>query len=138
MTGLAAKNIKESADDVEKRLFWNLCELRRTTFEEARKAAGHDLALLVMENSADVYAGLKEKLGNKEAATLVMCMLQDAVGDGSIVATRYKFPEGENEEEISVATDPIDEWCLGIRYTDAKSVFLTVSEFQCETDTEKS
>lgn len=163
MTELAAKNITESADDPDEqlyeyldalqelRLYERLLELQEAAGEQARIQgridASSDLVLLAEENGTEVYAAFQAKLGKAGAATFVMCMLQQAVEDGSISATRFTSNTDESNDSDEaldltiLETSSIEAGCIKIHIPNAASVFIETSEQDGDdgaTDTKES
>ena len=84
-------------------------ELVEAIRAEAKKSAICDLAKTMVEQSADIWLGLKAHCGKHEAALAVMCLLQEAVEDGAICATKFLNEDSMDTTALSISV--IDEWC---------------------------
>lgn len=85
----------------------NVLSLLEAIESDAREEALLNLASIMIDDSDFFWCQLKSHHGKKSAAMAVMCLLQEAIKDGEIIASKFK--DADSEESINLRITVIDE-----------------------------
>ena len=86
---------------------------------EAMQEAIDSLAANMVESASGMWEAIKQYCGEKEAALAVMCLLQKAVEDGVIVATKFANPADDDDATtVTLRMTAYDETEMMIEGTD--------------------